>query len=61
MYLRRGGRRRSAPGQVRLVTGEDLRTRLALSQSGLDQLMQLLSSSLVPALAAELKQGLSAS
>jgi hypothetical protein len=39
---------------------EGLRSRLALSQSGLDQLMQLLSSSLVPALAAELKQGLSA-
>jgi RNA polymerase sigma-70 factor (ECF subfamily) len=37
---------------------EGLRARLALSESGLEQLMGLLSSRLVPALTAELRSGL---
>ncbi len=37
---------------------QGLRVRLALSQTGLEQLMGLFSSSLVPALSAELRKGL---
>ncbi len=46
--------REALAGQVR----DGLRARLALSDSGLQTLMTLLSSRLVPALAAELRQGL---
>jgi len=45
---------------LRELLRDRLRARLELSQTGLEQLMGLLSSSLVPALAAELRQGLSA-
>lgn len=45
---------------LRELLRDGLRARLELSHTGLEQLMGLLSSSLVPALAAELRQGLSA-